>query len=183
MHELSIAQSIAAIAEEHIEGQPETRVRIVRVKVGELAGVVPDSLEFCFSAAIAGTRLEGARLEIERVRGRGRCPSCGAITPVDGFTFLCAHCGGEGLTLVEGNELQVTELELDDDKGSNAMGVVTIERKVLEKNDAVATENRQQFRDNGIAVLNLVSSPGSGKTSLLERTLERLATTTSGRCH
>jgi len=115
MHELSIAQSIAAIAEEYLDRQPETRVRTVRVKIGELAGVVPDSLEFCFSAATAGTRLEGARLEIEHIRGRARCPSCGALTPVDGFTFLCASCGGEGLTLVEGNELQVTELELDDD--------------------------------------------------------------------
>jgi hydrogenase nickel incorporation protein HypB len=57
------------------------------------------------------------------------------------------------------------------------MNVVTIERKVLEKNDAVAAENRARFAEHNIAVLNLVSSPGSGKTSLLERTLERLGTT------
>jgi len=57
------------------------------------------------------------------------------------------------------------------------MSVVTIERRVLEKNDAVAAENRARFQEHGIAVLNLVSSPGSGKTSLLERTLERLGTT------
>jgi len=57
------------------------------------------------------------------------------------------------------------------------MNVVTIERKVLEKNDAVAAQNRQTFQEHGIAVLNLVSSPGSGKTSLLERTLEHLNST------
>jgi hydrogenase nickel incorporation protein HypB len=57
------------------------------------------------------------------------------------------------------------------------MSVVTIQRKVLEKNDAVAAENRARFQEHGLAVLNLVSSPGSGKTSLLERTLERLGTT------
>jgi len=57
------------------------------------------------------------------------------------------------------------------------MSVVTIERKVLEKNDAVAAENRARFQEHRIAVLNLVSSPGSGKTSLLERTLERLGAT------
>jgi len=55
------------------------------------------------------------------------------------------------------------------------MSVVTIERKVLEKNDAVAAENRARFLEQKVAVLNLVSSPGSGKTSLLERTLEQLA--------
>jgi hydrogenase nickel incorporation protein HypB len=54
------------------------------------------------------------------------------------------------------------------------MGVITIERKVLEKNDEIAGENRELFRRNGLFVLNLVSSPGAGKTSLLERTLEHL---------
>jgi hydrogenase nickel incorporation protein HypB len=56
------------------------------------------------------------------------------------------------------------------------MSVITIERKVLEKNDEVARHNRALFADNGVFVLNLVSSPGAGKTSLLERTLEHLRT-------
>jgi hydrogenase nickel incorporation protein HypB len=54
------------------------------------------------------------------------------------------------------------------------MSVVTIERKVLEKNDALAAQNRARFREHGVFVFNLVSSPGSGKTSLLERTLATL---------
>jgi len=55
------------------------------------------------------------------------------------------------------------------------MSVITLERKVLEKNDEVAQQNRALFQEEGIFVLNLVSSPGSGKTSLLERTIEHLA--------
>lgn len=54
------------------------------------------------------------------------------------------------------------------------MGIITIERKVLEKNDEVARQNRELFARHGLAALNLVSSPGAGKTSLLERTLEHL---------
>jgi hydrogenase nickel incorporation protein HypB len=54
------------------------------------------------------------------------------------------------------------------------MSVITIERKVLEKNDEIAQRNRQLFKDRGIFVLNLVSSPGSGKTSILEKTCEEL---------
>jgi len=50
------------------------------------------------------------------------------------------------------------------------MSVITIERKVLEKNDIVAAENRKAFKDNKTFTLNLVSSPGSGKTSIVERT-------------
>ncbi|MFI5173684.1 MAG: hydrogenase nickel incorporation protein HypB [Terriglobia bacterium] len=54
------------------------------------------------------------------------------------------------------------------------MSVITIERKVLEKNDEIARLNRALFAQHGIFALNFVSSPGSGKTSILERTLEHL---------
>ena len=52
------------------------------------------------------------------------------------------------------------------------MSVITIERKVLEKNDEIAAKNRELFRKNKIFTANLVSSPGSGKTSVVEKTLE-----------
>jgi hydrogenase nickel incorporation protein HypB len=48
---------------------------------------------------------------------------------------------------------------------------VTMERKVLSENDRIAGELREQFRQHGVFALNLISSPGSGKTALLERTL------------
>jgi hydrogenase nickel incorporation protein HypB len=52
------------------------------------------------------------------------------------------------------------------------MSIITIERKVLEKNDEVADQNRALLKKHGIFTINLVSSPGSGKTSILERTLK-----------
>ncbi len=54
------------------------------------------------------------------------------------------------------------------------MSIITIERKVLEKNDEVARQNRELLAGHHIVCLNLVSSPGAGKTSLLERTLEAM---------
>jgi hydrogenase nickel incorporation protein HypB len=52
--------------------------------------------------------------------------------------------------------------------------ILTVERKVLEKNDAIASANRARFARHGLFVINIVSSPGAGKTTLIERTLERL---------
>jgi hydrogenase nickel incorporation protein HypB len=54
------------------------------------------------------------------------------------------------------------------------MSIITIERKVLEKNDELARCNRELFAKQNTFVINLVSSPGSGKTSLLENTLGHL---------
>jgi hydrogenase nickel incorporation protein HypB len=53
------------------------------------------------------------------------------------------------------------------------MNRVVVEKKVLNENQILAEELRHRYRDNGVFCLNLISSPGSGKTSLLERTLER----------
>ena len=54
------------------------------------------------------------------------------------------------------------------------MNRLPLEKKVLSENDRIAANLRERFRDHGILCLNLISSPGSGKTSLLERTLEAL---------
>jgi len=52
--------------------------------------------------------------------------------------------------------------------------LITVERKVLEKNDVVASGIRSQLKENKIFSFNLLSSPGSGKTSLVERTIAHL---------
>lgn len=59
------------------------------------------------------------------------------------------------------------------------MSVVTIERKVLEKNDAFAAMNRDALVRQGVFTINMVSSPGAGKTTLLERTIAHLGGTLS----
>lgn len=52
--------------------------------------------------------------------------------------------------------------------------VITLEKNILEANEVVAEKNRKRFQEHGVCVLNLISSPGSGKTSLLVKTLEKL---------
>ena len=51
------------------------------------------------------------------------------------------------------------------------MNRVPLEQKVLSENDRLAASLRERFRENDVFCVNLISSPGSGKTSLLERTL------------
>lgn len=50
---------------------------------------------------------------------------------------------------------------------------VPLQKKVLSENDRIAAELRAAYEAHGVCCLNFISSPGSGKTSLLERTLER----------
>lgn len=83
---------------------------------------------------------------------------------------MCATCGcGHGDGRLEG---KVFHLESGHSHGQRRR--VQMERSLLEKNDLFARANRATFSARGIFVLNLVSSPGSGKTSLLTATLSRL---------
>lgn len=54
------------------------------------------------------------------------------------------------------------------------MSLITIERKVLEKNDVIAEDIRNKLKQHKIFSFNLVSSPGSGKTSVVEQTIKYL---------
>ncbi|MFN3946465.1 MAG: hydrogenase nickel incorporation protein HypB [Aquificaceae bacterium] len=51
---------------------------------------------------------------------------------------------------------------------------VNLFKRILEKNDLQAEENRRHFEEHGVFAINLMSSPGAGKTSLLEKTIELL---------
>jgi hydrogenase nickel incorporation protein HypA/HybF len=115
MHELSIAHGILEIVHQYVPTGQHPQVKRVRVRVGDLAGVVPDSLEFGFSALTAGTLLENAALEIERVPFTLHCRTCDATFSNQAGVVICPACGGSDAAVVSGTELQVSEIELDDE--------------------------------------------------------------------
>jgi len=51
---------------------------------------------------------------------------------------------------------------------------ISVVKNILEANERIARQNQELFREKGLVVINLMSSPGAGKTSLLERTIEAL---------
>ncbi len=51
---------------------------------------------------------------------------------------------------------------------------IKVTTKILDANDRIAEENRKMFEEAGVYVVNLMSSPGAGKTSLLEKTIESI---------
>jgi hydrogenase nickel incorporation protein HypA/HybF len=111
MHEMSIAVAMVEQVTETPAADRHGTVSAVRLRLGELAGVVADSLRFCFSLACAGTVLDGAELHIDHVPGRARCAPCGAEWATGMPPQLCCpQCDGGKAELVSGRELQITGL-------------------------------------------------------------------------
>lgn len=113
MHEVAITQSMIEICETTALRQGSARVRGLTVEIGELSGVVPEAVEFCFEACSRGTLLEGATLVIRRIPGRGCCNACGGEFPMDRQTFTCPSCGNFPPRRISGEELSVKEMEID----------------------------------------------------------------------
>jgi len=114
MHELSIAQNIVDIIRQYVPDTQGPDVRLVRIKVGRMSGVVADSLDFCFGAIVHGTALSEARLDIEETPLESHCGGCGNTFAVEGACFQCPKCGSGEIQVVSGTELQVVEIELSD---------------------------------------------------------------------
>jgi len=127
MHELSIACNLVEIVEEAARAAGAARVTRVQLRLGDLAGVVEEALRFSFPVAAQGTLAEGAELAIERVPVRVVCRQClteQTLTPP--FVFRCSACGALDVQFLQGRELQVESIEIeenhageDDDETAN----------------------------------------------------------------
>jgi hydrogenase nickel incorporation protein HypA/HybF len=115
VHELSVAQRLVELVEERLDGEGAVRVTIVHLRLGPLAGVVPEALLFAFDAATENTACAGARLAIEPVEPTLYCPGCGMERPLLSVQRLsCRVCGTVTPHVVRGRELEVTEVEVVD---------------------------------------------------------------------
>jgi hydrogenase nickel incorporation protein HypA/HybF len=116
MHELGIAQNILEIVQQAVPDGQKPAVRKVRIRVGQLSGVVPDSLDFCFSILLNESQMPKARLAIEQVPTISQCRDCSHRFQVEDLAFVCPACKSTNLELVSGKELEIVEIELADDR-------------------------------------------------------------------
>ncbi|MCX4775922.1 hydrogenase maturation nickel metallochaperone HypA [Streptomyces sp. NBC_01264] len=124
MHEMSIALAVVGQVE---EAAPEAGSTVSRVElqVGELAGVVPDALGFCFELACAGTLLEGAELVVRSVPARARCGACAGDWAVGLPPELCCpRCGSATeVELLSGRELRILTVTWEDARSTEGATV------------------------------------------------------------
>lgn len=113
MHEFSIAVNIVDIALEYAEKSNAVRVNEIELEIGELSGVVNDAMEFAMDAAIKGTLLENARVNIIKIPGLAICKSCGNEFKIENFFDACTKCGAYNPDIISGKELRVKSLNID----------------------------------------------------------------------
>jgi hydrogenase nickel incorporation protein HypA/HybF len=115
MHELSIAMSIVDMAQEEAEQRGGVQIEAVHLKLGSLSGVVKEALLSAYEMACYDTPLQGSRLIIEEMPVVVFCPGCQMQRPVSSVQlFCCAECGAPSSEIVQGKEIEVVALEIQE---------------------------------------------------------------------
>lgn len=113
MHEMGITSEVMTAVLDAAETAGAKRINLVRVTVGELTEVVPDSMQFAWEVLRRDTIAEDAVLEIREIPAKSRCIECGATFTHDRFDRRCSTCGGFFCEVIEGNELRVDDVDVD----------------------------------------------------------------------
>ncbi len=120
MHEMGIANSVLDAVRTETRRFPEGHIYKVGVRIGELAGVNPDAMSFCFDALVRGTELEPLTLDIEYCPPRYQCRACGNSYVATREDSACPECKMTELKFLGGDELELAYLEVEN--GTRAVG-------------------------------------------------------------
>lgn len=113
MHEMSIAENILQLIEEAAAREHFSRVRCIRLEIGQLAAVEPEALRFCFDAVTRHGVAQGATLEILPLPGSGWCTQCRINVSMTESLGACPQCGGYQLQVTGGMEMRIKDLEVE----------------------------------------------------------------------
>lgn len=117
MHELSVSSAVLESVLRYAAGR---RVSEVRLRVGHLRQVVPDSLDFYWGIVTRDTVCEGSVLHQESVAGRLACEPCGREWEIDMPIFRCPTCGGSQVSVAAGDELELESIEVEEEPACTA---------------------------------------------------------------
>ena len=113
MHEMSIVEALIEQVRQETQAYPTAHVRNIYLRIGALRLVVPETLRFCFKAAVCGTPLDGCVVDIEQLPATAQCQKCSQKFTVEHNWFQCPHCGEFGSELLTGNELELSSIDLE----------------------------------------------------------------------
>ncbi|MBN1954976.1 MAG: hydrogenase maturation nickel metallochaperone HypA [Anaerolineae bacterium] len=113
MHELSVTQSVLEIVLTHAEQAGASRVQRVNIVIGELSGIVGESVQFYFDFVSKDTLAEGAELVFRRTPAQFRCQACGATYEPQGADWTCPLCHQLRPEAIGGQELLIESIEVE----------------------------------------------------------------------
>jgi hydrogenase nickel incorporation protein HypA/HybF len=113
MHEQSIVESLLALALENAEKAKASKILRIYLVVGELSGVVQESVNFYFSFLRKDTIASQADLFFMHIQAQLRCRNCNKVFVPENLDFHCPDCKEEKVEIIGGRELYIDSMEIE----------------------------------------------------------------------
>ena len=110
---MSLAQNILDIALKTASANRVKKVLRITIRAGQLRGIVPEQLKFCFGFVAKDSIAEEAELVVNTLPIRARCKGCEEPFFVKEYAFVCPACGSGDVDVVQGMELLVDNIEVE----------------------------------------------------------------------
>jgi hydrogenase nickel incorporation protein HypA/HybF len=114
MHEMSLAQNILDIVLRTASQHKAVKVSKITIRAGQLRGIIPEQLRFCFGFVAKDSIVEDADLIVNTLPIKGSCRKCEEEFFVREYQFICPSCGSEEIEVLQGMELLVENIEVTD---------------------------------------------------------------------
>lgn len=113
MHEASIAQNLLEIILDKARECKANKITLIKLKIGDFAGINQDSLRFVFENYSKGTLAEEAFLKITPIPLLGKCRKCNETFKIKKDEFKCSKCGSVEVDIISGEDLYVENIEIE----------------------------------------------------------------------
>ena len=110
MHELTLAEHALRIVEKTARQAQAQRVTRIKLAIGALAHVDPETMQYCCEMVSRGTFAEGACIEIIRTPGVATCSDCGRVVELAQIGDACPGCGSYRLEVTDGDQMLVVDI-------------------------------------------------------------------------
>jgi len=113
MHEMSIVESLLSIIEDEMVKNNASKLRSVRVQIGEMSGIVPEALRTCFEILTSKNDMKDAVLKMDIAPLIGYCGKCRTEFNIINYRFSCPDCDNSEIEVISGREMNIVEMEVD----------------------------------------------------------------------
>ena len=114
MHEGKFTEQIVAVILEEIAKFPGKKPKSVKVKVGEVFHLIPESVQLHYDLQVKGTPLEGVSLQLQEEAIEVECLACQTRGPVeDHHLLVCSKCYSRQVKVLKGQQIQVEAIEVE----------------------------------------------------------------------
>ena len=113
MHELSVTEGILKICLDEEKKHNFKKVKNIKIKVGELTGLIPSCISYYFDIVSKNTVAEGAEIKVEKIPVIIYCNDCDYKGELEERKYDCPSCKGNNYKIIGGKEFYLDTMEVE----------------------------------------------------------------------